>query len=421
MEPEVPIEFVHQGHKPKEWEELKQFWTEVKTPTPGQPVSFIGLSPLHAAALALVSKPTYNRTIKVKVPLGLDDPKEYIPASNRPTLGKWELGKELFFDDSWLNPDGPTVFACASCHRPGTGFGERLAPRGDYLRAPTLLNTLYNSNLFWDGRANALEEVVQRTLEDERENPNVDPNRRHAWSGVVARLRADLKYSKRFEQVFGTPPTQDAIGKALATYMRTLLSGNSLYDRALRDSGGKPLEAAHFEKYLDEAALKAFERDGAKKADVAKELATGANLFRLQARCAQCHTGSNFTDNGFHNLGVGDSSLEPLPGREPGRFAALPVGIKDPTMIGAYKTPTLRSVPLNGTYFHDGFRNSLVDVVMYIVKGGTPNAHLDPKITNLNLKEPEVRALVLFLQALDGQVSDPIVSTPPKKEDKEQE
>jgi cytochrome c peroxidase len=363
-----------------------------------------------------------KQVVKIKVPLGLDDPSTFTPAANRPTLGKWELGKQLFFDkDIFLQPAmAATKTSCATCHDPAKGFSDGKVPIrfGDFA-TPRLLNAAYHSYQFWDGRADALEEVAQRTLD---EGPGSDgPTMRHAWTGIVQRLRDDPHYDFRFRKVFGTPPTQDAVGKALATYLRTVLSGNSLQDRAeraMRQRGGKILGPGDYETVLDASTLKALQLDeGVTKADAVKQLHEGYTLFHGKANCIACHSGSTYTDNSFHNLGVGDSARPPLAGKENGRFAVLPVGLKDRRMIGAYKTPSLRSLPRTGPFFHDGLRvgpDALFDVVSYHVKGGTANAWLDTAMRPLDLKESEVRALVLFLKALEGEPPAAVVTTPPE-------
>jgi cytochrome c peroxidase len=433
--PDVRIEFVHEGTEPRRWAQLRQFWTLAETTNPAGPASLLGVAPLHAAALALASPPLLNRVVEIKVPRGLGAPAPHIPASNLPTVGKWQLGKDLFFDDGWLrSPAADLREACAHCHRPDRAFTNirvlyREGPYGSVdVGVPTLVNSLYNKYQFWDGRANALEEVVQRSLEDEREpQPAAAPARRHTWNGVVQRLRADPKYSERFRQVFGTPPTSDAIGKALATYLRTILSGNSLHDQAeqaRQARGAKALEAADYEKVLGEAALKAFQREPEQKAELAQELATGYSLFQGQARCTACHSGPNFTDNGFHNLGIGDSAHEPQPGRETGRFAALPIGLKDLRMIGAYKTPTLRDVSRRAAYFHDGSKVDLVFVLKAHLLEIRMNPYLDAELRdekdpskprNFALPPRSLEALDQFLRALDGEPIDPIVADPKRQ------
>lgn len=419
MEPEVRIEFVSAADNPQDWGQLKQFWTVA----PANPAYF-GLPPLPATLAAAVQQS--KQVVKVKVPRGLDDPTPHIPLANPPTVGKWALGKKLFFDDSWL--EGPVSRqSCVGCHHPDKGFtSPRVMPIGSP-DSPTLVNTIFNTYLFWDGRANALEEVVNRSLVDDPPTaawPGV-----HSWSGVVQRLRANPEYRDRFAKVFGTQPTQDAIGKALATYMRTILSGNSVHDQAMqamRDRKANMLAPTDFEKALaavDAATFKEWDREGVAKPEVAKELHNGWALFNGKARCIKCHSGANFTDNSFHNLGYADShepEYQEL-GKENGRFAALPIGLKDPRMIGAYKTPTLRNLPDKRGYFHDGLYKDLFEVVAFHTRGGTMNPYLDPELRddkdpgkprNLDLKEPEIRALVLFLQALEGEAVPAVIREP---------
>lgn len=424
MDPPVRLEFVTAADNPKEWADLKQFWT-VAAANP----SLIGLPPLPAATTAAAQQAA--QVVKIKVPLGLEDPSPHIPPSNPPTLGKWALGKKLFFDDGWLNAGPLNRESCASCHEPGLGFtSNRMMPFGS-VDTPTLANGVYHTALFWDGRATALEEVVQRSLEDERPPSGASPAR-HTWSGVVERLQKQPAYVDLFVKNFGTQPTQDAIGKALATYLRTILCGNSVHDRALeamRARKANMLEPADYEKALadvDVATLKAWERDEAKKPDVAKELHAGWALFTGKALCIKCHSGAIFTNDSFHNLGVADSSMFQEPGKETGRFAVLPIGLKDARMIGAYRTPTLRGLDTKRRrYFHDGYMSSLFEVVAYHVKvhGGAMNPYLDPELRDpmdpnkprdLGLKEEDVRALVLFLHALQGEAIAAVVREPEK-------
>jgi cytochrome c peroxidase len=348
------------------------------------------------------------------VPLGLDDPTAYIPPSNPLTLQKWELGKRLFFDEDRVLPANAQgkKMSCASCHNPATGFTDKRIPD----RNPaTLINSVYNAHQFWDGRAIALEEVVQRSLEDERDT-GADGFKRHAWSGVVGRLRANKEYVAQFRRAFGTPPTQDSVGKALACYLRTILSGDALHDRAeraMKERGGNQLETRDYEKILNEAALKALQEPGEgtpPKAEIAQELFAGWQLFHGKAGCVHCHGGRQFTDHAFHNIGEGDSNSTRPPGEEIGRFASLPAGLKDRRLIGAYKTPSLRALPRTAPYLHDGLRQELFEVVHLHVKPtfGAPN--LDPEIRDRELSEGEKRALTRFLRALDGGPVPPEVT-----------
>src|SRR5205085_1634335 len=149
--------------------------------------------------------------VRIKVPLGLPDPTPHVPAANPPTKGKWELGRKLFFAAGWLS-DRPNL-SCATCHRPDRAFTDG-DPRveGSY-NVPTLVNVAYNRHQFWDGRATYHEEVVQRTPEDEREPKEGRPFD-HVWPDVVGRLRDSKSWTEQFQSAFGTPPTQDAVGRA---------------------------------------------------------------------------------------------------------------------------------------------------------------------------------------------------------------
>jgi cytochrome c peroxidase len=429
--PDVLIDFVHAEKEPEEWAKLPAFWNAPALAKAGQAAAVVGMPPLTAGVVAGGGSAS---VIKIKVPLGLPDPREYVPASNPISLSKWELGRRLFFDDSWLEAKSGT--SCASCHRPDHGFADGVRVHPDSFNTPTLVNCVFNRTQFWDGRAGRLEEVVQRTLEDERES---SPSRsfRHVWGGVIHRLRNKPNYHMLFNEVFGTPAseedgkekaniTQDTLGRALATYLRTILAGDSIHDRALqiRDKKHSPsLKAEHYEAVLDDDALATLGREKAKKTDVAAELMRGYLLFynldesRPLMHCYRCHSGRTFTDNQFHNLGVGFPSR---PGQEAGRFAQAPIGQKDRTLIDAYKTPTLRNLPRTGPYFHDGKMSTLREAVEFYNLGARRNNYLDPELLGkggrtrlLDLNEADINALTLFLAGLGGGEVDPVVKTPP--------
>jgi cytochrome c peroxidase len=425
--PDVLIEFVHEKAA-EEWAKLPKFWNASLT-KPEQVAAVIGMPPLTIGAVA-GSSPS---VIKIKVPLGLPDPHEYIPAGDPLTFVKWKLGQRLFFDDSWLESKAGT--SCATCHRPNHGFADD-EYRRDGFNTPTLINCVFNRWQFWDGRAGRLEEVVQRTLEDERAS-NPPQSFHHTWSGVIRRLRNKPMYHEPFNEVFGKPTsekegreqaniTQDTVGRALACYLRTILAGDSIHDRAVREKVRKhspDLQAEDYEAVLDAAALAELGREKAKKADVAAELLHGYRLFygrdesRPLMNCYRCHSGQTFSDNQFHNLGVGYASR---PGQEGGRFAQVPVGQKDRYLIDAYNTPTLRNLLRTSPYFHDGSENSLRAVVEFYNQGAGRNSHLDPELRGkdgrtrlLGLSAAEIDALVLFLRALNGSDVDAFIKTRP--------
>jgi cytochrome c peroxidase len=418
--PDVRIEFVHGEKAPEAWRKLTKFWNAPPLTKPGEAAGIVAMPPLTAGAIV---SSTSSEIIQIKVPLGLPDPSEYLPVGETLTLGKWKLGRQLFFDDSWL--EEKTGTSCATCHQPDHGFADRERTHGDGFHAPTLLNCVFNRLQFWDGRAVLLEEVVQRTLEDERQSYLPKPFR-HTWSGVIHRLRNKANYHEQFNKVFGTPVgeengaekaniTQDTVGRALACYLRTLLAGDSIHDRAIEQArkGGSDLKAEHYKAILDDTALAELDRATAKKADVAAELMRGYRLFhgreitRPLVNCYRCHTGPTFTDNEFHNLGIGYLSKS---GQESGRFARVPVGQKDRYLIDAYKTPTLRNLPRTGPYFHNGSLDRLREVVEFYNHGANANEHLDPELRGddgqtriLELSAAEIEALVLFLKALNGR------------------
>jgi cytochrome c peroxidase len=377
------------------WEKLTKFWNPVVT---GKPEAVVPTLP--GAPTPMVPAVTISR-VDIRVPLGLENPADIIPNSNRPTLEKWQLGKKLFFDETWLHEKEKV--SCATCHRPEKAFTDGKPTSLAGRNTPTLVNVVYNTHQFWDGRATALEQVVQLDRMDEVNGSLT----RHSWPGVVKRLRSDKEfagYRESFRKVFGTAPTQDALGKALATYMRTILLGDSVHDLAVQ-SQKKRKEAFDFTDYRN--ALAELKEDKAE--DRAKVIFKGYQLFmnkgERKAACVNCHTNFNFTDNGFHNVGIDDFVL--TTGEPGGQFRTLPPGLKDPATIRAYKTPTLRALLRTGPYFHDGSVNDLNDAIVKHLdahKAGDP--HLDPELKDL-AKQPgfskeEIQALVSFLEALDG-------------------
>jgi cytochrome c peroxidase len=279
-----------------------------------------------------------------------------------------------------------------------------------------------------------LEEVVQRSLEDEKSDP--EKPFRHTWSGVIARLRNKADYHEQFNKVFGKPAsedneaeksniTQDTVGRALACYLRTLLAGDSIHDRAVEQARkrGSSLKTEDYEAVLDDAALTELGRDKAKKSATAGELMHGYQLFhgldksRPLVNCYQCHSGRTFRDNAFHNLGIASSPV----GKEGGRFAQVPIGQKNRYLIDAYKTPTLRGLRRTSPYFHNGSVDSLREVVEFYNSGARRNRYLDPQLRGkdgqtrlLGLQAVEIDALVLFLSALNGRDVDEVLKTPKK-------
>jgi cytochrome c peroxidase len=290
-----------------------------------------------------------------------------VPEDNPLTPEKVALGRRLF-SDRRLSRDGS--MACATCHDPDRAFtdGRTLAIGYDRQRGtrnvPTIVNRGYGSTFFWDGRAASLEAQVLEPIQGSRELAS-------SVADVVASLRNDLSYRSAFAEVFGREPSGEDLARALASYVRSIQSGDSPFDR-----------------HLDRDA-RALSRDAK----------AGLTLFNGRANCWLCHVGPTFSDERFHNTGVAWRN-----GRfqDPGR--AVVTG--EPRDRGAFKTPTLREVARTGPYMHDGSLRRLEDVVEFYSRGGRPNPNLDPLIEPLRLTSADQRALVAFLRSLSGTIRE---------------
>ncbi len=191
--------------------------------------------------------------------------------------------------------------------------------------------------------------------------------------GLVKRLRGITGYREQFTRVFGKEDmTIDHVAKAITAFERTILSGNSPFDRFMAG---------------DKAAL----------SPVAQR---GLALFQGKATYDQCHSGPNFTDEDYHNLGVGMDRPHP----DLGRFVVM----KQEEDRGAFKTPTLRDIALTAPYFHDGSARTLAEVVAFYDKGGFKNPHL--KLQPLGLTVQEKADLVEFVLALTGEIALEVLS-----------
>ena len=235
----------------------------------------------------------------------------------------------------------------------------------------------------------------------------------------------DGQYNAKFEFVFGIEhPTQDAVAQALATYMRTILSGDSLYDRAeaLRKSrNAATLTVDIFRELLKWDDLTAASlRDSINsqtppREDMPALLAAGHALFHGKARCVECHQGPIFSDQDYHNIGIEN----PAEGKETGRSVHVPIGLKETRLVGGYRTPTLRNLGSTNPYFHDGSRATLREVVEYFdfrvlpAPGRLAKALQDgDHERRLSLSDDERLALVTFLRSLQGAPVDRMVAAP---------
>lgn len=294
-----------------------------------------------------------------------------IPADNPQTDAKVRLGKQLYFDKR-LSADN--TISCATCHDPKTGWANPHATdtgiKGQVggRNSGTILDSGYMKFQFWDGRAGSLEEQALGPIHNPIEMGETLEN-------VVRKLNAIPEYKAQFQTVFGTDANNDGIAKAIAAFERTIVSGPSPYDRYL----------AGDQTAMSPAAIR------------------GMDLFKGKGHCTPCHSGPAFSDQGFHNLGVGfkDGKLKDI-----GRYEVS----KREKDKGAFKTPGLRNVELTHPYLHDGSEKTLEDVVEFYNRGGVPNPHLDPLMLPLQLTASEKADLVAFLKALTG--TQPVVAEP---------
>jgi len=319
-------------------------------------------------------KDAQDKTADVpSVPKGLPSVKH--PADNPATAAKIELGKQLYFDKRLSRDD---TISCASCHDPAKGYSngkpvaEGVGGKKGNRSAPTVINAAYYDFQFWDGRAPTLEAQALGPIQ----NP-IEMNM--TLEEVEAKLNKIEGYRKQFQSVFGTDVTAEGISKAVAAFERTVLSGNAPYDQF--EAGDKSA--------LSEAAQR------------------GKKLFFGKARCSACHTGPNFTDNGFHNIGIGyGKDGKPA---DQGRYEISRL----PGDIGSFKTPTLREIAKTAPYMHDGSLKTLEEVIEHYNKGGVKNPQLDEEIEPLNLTADEKKDLITFLK--DGLSSkDYPMIKPPK-------
>ncbi|MEY2699650.1 MAG: hypothetical protein RIQ52_405 [Pseudomonadota bacterium] len=324
-----------------------------------------------------------------------------IPRRQIPSERQIALGRKLFYDRRLSQNN---TLSCGMCHIPDQGFTSQeqktsVGIEGRTVRrnAPTLYNIAYARRLFVDSREFSLENQAWGPLLARNEMGNPSPG------FVIERLRGLKDYSGLFEQAFGHGPDMQSIGQALSAYERTLVSGDSPFDRWY---------------YRQEADA------------ISPQAQNGFRLFTGKAGCSQCHNiGSQdalFTDHRLHDTGIGyRSSMQTLPASVPIHLAPgleiqmagsqiMAVGEAPPSDLGAYevtlnpgdrwkfRTPTLRNIALTAPYMHDGSLASLRDVIMFYHQGGVPHEGQDILISPLQLDGTDIDALVAFLQTLTG-------------------
>ena len=340
-------------------------------------------------------------------PLGL--PPIPAPDNNPVTEHKVQLGRRLFFD---RRLSANNTLSCAMCHIAEQGFAQNeletpVGIEGKSVRrnAPTIYNTVYLGRLFHDGREFSLENQVWGPLLAGNEMGNLSVGM------VIRRIESLAEYDGLFEQAFSRGPDVQTIGMALASYERTLVSGDSPFDRWY------------------------FGQD---PSAISKSAQRGFALFSGKAGCIACHTVEQdfalFTDDAFHNTGIGYyATMRPenevlVVVLAPGQAKRVETDILQSTgtehfsdlgryeITGLpddrwrYRTPGLRNVALTAPYMHDGSLPSLLDVLMFYNRGGVPNEVLDPLIRPLGLSDAELEDLLEYLRSLTGSNVGVLVS-----------
>jgi cytochrome c peroxidase len=311
------------------------------------------------AAMAVDSQVAYNRKswqAKYVRPVSIPFPPE-----NEFTPAREQLGRTLFFDPRLSSSQ---FISCATCHNPGFAWTDPLPKAiGNRMkqlprRTPTLLNIAWADVLFWDGRADSLE---QQAL-----GPIAGPEEMNCPLEQVATVLARIpEYRPLFERAYpGESMGYKTVARALATFERTIVSERAPFDNWV---------------YGQEFAIS----DSAKR---------GFDLFNSKAACQKCHSGWNFTDNGFHDIGLRDADR--------GRGVQLDL----PAMQHAFKTPTLRDADRRGPYMHDGSAATLEEVIDVYDRGGLEHRpSVAPEIAALHLTAGEKADLIAFLHSLTAE------------------
>ena len=293
-----------------------------------------------------------------------------VPADNPMTPEKVALGRQLFYDERLSIDGSKSCYSCHVCeHGLTDGLPKAIGPGNKQLprNSPTLWNIGYHKEFYWDGRSDSLEKQAVA-----------------AWKGgnmgagektgeIAAKINALQDYRTQFQKVFQSDATPENMMKAISAYERTIISGNTAFDRW----------RAGDQSAMSESAVR------------------GWNIFQA-IKCNNCHDGVLFTDQQYHNIGIGMDQEKP----DTGRFNHT----QKPEDTGAFKTPTLRDVAKSAPYFHDGSAKTLEEAVDIMLGGGKPNQYLDKKNLQPHKILPDQREdLLNFLRSLavDCNLSKP--------------
>lgn len=310
------------------------------------------------------SLPPTEQLVHRSPPLGMSAVQSW-SSSPETRVARVELGRRLFFDPL-LSSDG--TVSCASCHRPDHGFaspdevGVGIGGRVGRRNAPSLLNRGHGEFFSWDGRFHRLEDQSLRPLSDPNEMG-------HDLEATLRRVQESEAYRPLWEAAFGeTTVTAERLGEVLADFQRTLVMGDSPVDRFRAAEVGA----------------------------LSREARQGLWIFESRGGCWKCHSGENFTDESFHNTGVGHGLAE----RDLGRFEVT-AEVADRFR---YKTPSLRGVMSTAPYMHDGSLKTLEDVVEFYSRGGNrEDPERSPLLEPFDLTTEEKAFLVAFLEALSAK------------------
>lgn len=327
----------------------------------------------RAVALLAIALPLAAAREPSRTPDSLDAyarPAEIpFPEANARNQARVELGRTLFFDPRL---SGSGITSCATCHNPGFAWGDNLAlgvgagMKKLARRTPTILNLAWGELFFWDGRAESLEAQALGPIQSPDEM-NLD------LVEMVRTVAGIPGYQESFEAAYpGEPISEETVAKAIATFERTVVSGDAPFDRWVAG---------------DESAV----------SDAARR---GFALFEGKANCSRCHAGWRFTDDSFHDIGVDTNDL--------GRGVLFP---EVPPLQHAFKTPTLRNVALRAPYMHNGSEQTLEEVIELYDRGGRiARPSLSEEISPLELTASEKSDLLAFLGTLTSD--DPEIQLP---------
>lgn len=340
-------------------------------------ISVLLASLFFQSAGVLATEVTDTDGAKVTIQAGHESLKKWVlpamsyPENNKPTAERIALGKMLFADPRM---SGTNQVTCLSCHLPERGWtdgfktAERFMGKTMERATPTIVNLGYNTIFMWDGRMPSLEKQAFGG-QGIKADISAGMSDMGLQEGIhIERLKKVQGYVKAFEDAYpGEGITRETIAKAIANFERSVTSDNSPFDKWLKGDATA----------MTESQIRGF----------------ALFVNPEKGNCSVCHSAPNFTDNGFHNIGLKSFASEKP---DVGRFKEKPL----PKMKGAFKTPTLRDVSLTAPYFHDGSALTLKEVVDHYARGGDAKSNLSPNMKVLSLTDKEKADLLEFLAAL---------------------